>query len=236
MFSSPLLTAALLAAIQAPACERLARSSAESSYPGSVRPTPVDESVAADDGFDHDHRLWNELLTRHVQGDAFDYASLKKNPGKLDEYLSKLHAVTPAQLKTWTKNQRFAFWINVYNAHTIKKIVDNYPIKSIKKLSGAFGLNSVFDNRFIAMEALHPAGKRGKLSLNDVEHGILRERFKDARLHAAINCASYSCPPLRNEAFTAARLDVQLDEQMRRFVNDPERNVIDTKNKTLRLS
>lgn len=236
MLSRSILTTALFAAIQAPTCGRLGSSPAETPHPSSPRSTTMDGGVAASEDFDHDHRLWSELLSTHVKGDAFDYASLKKDPKKLDDYLSRLHAVTPEQLKTWTKDQRFAFWVNVYNAHTIKKIVDNYPVKSIRKLSGAFGLNSVFDNRFIAMEALNPSGKRKKLSLNDVEHGILRERFKDARLHAAVNCASHSCPPLRNEAFTAAKLDTQLDEQMRRFVNDPERNVIDTRNRTLRIS
>ena len=81
-----------------------------------------------------------------------------------------------------------------------------------------------------------PSGKNKKLSLNDVEHKILREQHKDARLHAAINCASYSCPPLRNEAFTADKLDAQLEEQMRKFVNDPKRNRIDFAKGRLRLS
>lgn len=190
-------------------------------------PPPVALPSSAPRAFDHSHRLWDGILRRHVHGDAFDYAALAKDRGDLDAYLRTLHAVTPEQLASWSREQRFAFWINTYNAHTVQKVVDHYPIRSIKKLSGAFGLNSVFDDRFIDMPALHPAGKKKKLSLNDIEHEILRKRFKDARVHAAINCASRSCPPLRNEAFVADRLDRQLDEQMRAFLADSSRNRYD---------
>ena len=94
----------------------------------------------------------------------------------------------------------------------------------------------MFDDEFIRMQALHPDGKDDKLSLNDIEHKILRARFGDARLHAAINCASYSCPPLLGEAFVAERLDEQLDQQMRAFVIDPRRNLYDREKNELRLS
>ena len=86
------------------------------------------------------------------------------------------------------------------------------------------------------MKSLHPDGENEELALNDIEHKILRKRYKDARLHAAINCASASCPPLRNEAFTADKLDAQLDEQMRAFVNDAARNHVDPAQKKLELS
>ena len=184
----------------------------------------AEPSQQAQQAFDQAHGLWNELLKARVKGDSFDYGAVKKDPAKLNAYLRQLQAVTPAELKGWKKEERFAFWINVYNAYTIKKVVDNYPLDSIRDLSGAFGLKSVFDNEFIAMQAHHPDGKNDKLSLNDVEHEILRVRFKDARLHAAINCASFSCPPLRGEAFVASKLDKQLEEQMRAFVVDKKRN------------
>ncbi|MAB79355.1 MAG: hypothetical protein CMJ89_08375 [Planctomycetes bacterium] len=186
--------------------------------------------------FDHTHSLWNQTLAQNVRGDGFDYASVKKRPDKLTAYLDLVHGVTPDELGSWTAPQRFAFWINVYNAHTVKKVVDNYPIKSIKKLSGVFGFKSVFDEDFIDMPLFKPGGKGKKLSLNDIEHKILRRQFKDARLHSAVNCASHSCPPLRNEAFTADKLDAQLGEQMRAFINDPKRNQFDKKKDLLRLS
>jgi len=190
----------------------------------------------AQSSFDHGHALWTEVLRSCVRGDGFDYAKLKQDPAKLRAYLDALHAVTPAELAGWSEAQRFAFWINVYNAHTIQKVIENYPLKSIRKLDGAFGISTVFENRFIPMPAHHPEGKDDELALNDVEHKILRAQFKDARLHAAINCASKSCPPLRNEAFVAERLDQQLQEQMKTFVLDPARNHIDPAQKELAVS
>ena len=186
--------------------------------------------------FDHAHGDWNAILSKHVKGDGFDYGALAKDTTVLDRYLAALHAVTPEQEASWSRDQRFAFWINVYNAHTIQKVVENYPLKSIRKLDPSLSFNTVFDKDFIPMNAFHPKGKDDELSLNDIEHKILRERFKDARLHAAINCASYSCPPLLNEAFTAAKLDGQLEAQMKAFVVDPKRNVFDKKKNQLRLS
>ncbi len=207
--------------------------SAPSTVPGLVAP-PVQAARAAD--FDQDHALWTKVLARHVQGDRFDYAALKAEPEELERYLDALHAVTPAQLAGWTKAQRFAFWINTYNAHTIKKVINEYPLKSIRELDKAFGLKTVFEQGFIRMEAHHPDGKDEKLSLNEIEHGILRARFEDARVHAAINCASISCPPLLNEAFVAARLDEQLDAQMKAFVHDAARNELDVAEGEARLS
>lgn len=186
--------------------------------------------------FDHGHAAWTEVLRACVRDGGFDYALLKKDRAKFDGYVAALRAVTPAELAGWTKEQRFAFWINTYNAFCIQKVVDNYPLKSIRKLDGAFGITSVFEKPFIPLQAHHPDGKNEELALNDIEHKILRANFKDARLHAAINCASKSCPPLRNEAFVAERLDAQLEEQMKAFVNDPTRNTIDPARKELAVS
>jgi hypothetical protein len=186
--------------------------------------------------FDHTHAAWTAVLRQCVRDGGFDYAKLKQDRSALDAYVRTLQAVTPAELEGWSEKQRFAFWINTYNAHCIQKVIDSYPLKSIRKLDGAFGINTVFDKAFIPMKSLHPDGKNDELALNDIEHKILRKRFKDARLHAAINCASASCPPLRNEAFTADALDAQLDEQMRAFVNDPARNRIDPAAKAFEVS
>lgn len=186
--------------------------------------------------FDHEHALWSQVLKGCVRDGGFDYTLLKKDRAQLDAYLATLQTVKPKELESWTREQRFAFWINAYNAHCIRKVVENYPLKSIRKLDGAFGIASVFDKAFIPLKALHPDGKDEELALNDIEHKILRAQFKDARLHAAINCASVSCPPLRNEAFVAARLEAQLGEQMKAFVNDPTRNTIDPAKGELALS
>ena len=206
--------------------------------PGTA-PTKTAGPVAAlpsDATFDHDHARWSKILSTHVVGDGFAYGRLAKAPDALYAYLDELHGVAPDELASWTKDQRFAFWINAYNAHTIQKVIENYPLKSIRKLDKSFGLNTVFDQAWIPMNAFHPKGKDKPISLNHIEHDILRANFPDARLHAAINCASESCPPLRNEAFVAARLDEQLQEQMEGFVRDASRNALDREKNTLRLS
>lgn len=203
--------------------------------PASV-PTAQEAPASTPAPFDHAHAAWDMILRQRVAKDAFDYAGLKADRAAFDAYVARLEAVTPEELAGWTQPQRFAFWINTYNAFTVQKVIDNYPLKSIRKLDGALSIRTVFDSEFIPMRRLHPKGKDDDLSLNDVEHGILRERFKDARLHAAINCASASCPPLRNEAFVADRLDAQLDEQMRAFVNDPTRNRIEAGAREVSLS
>ncbi len=198
-------------------------------------PGNVPSSVPASE-FDHTHALWTELLRAHVRDQGVDYAALKIEPSRLERYLAALHAVTPDELSHWGEKQRFAFWINVYNAHTVQKVVQHYPLESIRDLDKALGLKTVFEQRFIPMRAFHPERKDEDLSLNDIEHGILRAQFKDARLHAAINCASKSCPPLRNEAYVAERLDEQLDQQMRGFINDTRFNRFDRKKGRLELS
>jgi len=191
---------------------------------------------AAPAEFDQTHALWTEVLRACVQDDRFDYAKLKQDPSKLDDYVRRLAAVTPDELASWTKEQRFAFWINAYNASVIKKVLAHYPLESIKDLDAALGIQSIFDDDFIAMTGHHPEGKDERLSLNDIEHGILRPDFKDARVHAAVNCASISCPPLLGEAFVADKLDKQLTAQMRAFLADPRRNRYSPAEKRVELS
>lgn len=197
-----------------------------------VRPLPP-LPVPAE--FDHEHALWTRVLAAHVEGDRFDYAALAEDRADLDGYLARLHAVTPADLESWTREERYAFWINVYNAHAVQLIVDNYPVESIRDLGGKL-FDRVWDQEFIPMSAHHPEGKDDPLSLDDVEHAILRPRFEDARVHVAVNCASVGCPPLRAEAFVAERLEAQLDDQARRFVADASRNRLDRAEGVLRLS
>ena len=199
----------------------------------SSRPTsrPAQDAAAK---FDHEHTQWTAILKKHVDGDRFDYAAIQKDPSALDAYIATLNAVTSQQLQSWTEDQRMAFWINVYNANTVKLVSGKYPLKSIRDLGTV--LNKVWNKRFIDMPALNPSGKNKKLSLDDVEHKILRPRFEDARVHAAVNCASESCPPLRAEAFVAKRLDAQLDEQVRLWLADETRNQFDLAGGKMRVS
>ena len=184
--------------------------------------------------FDHEHRRWTAILKEHIHGDRFDYAALKKDRGELDRYLDELEAVTPAELAAWERERRMAFWIDVYNAHVVALVLDSYPIESVEDLGSESA--PVWKKRFIDLPAHHPSGKPGKLSLDDVEHGILRAQFADARIHAAINCAAEGCPPLRAEAYVASKLSKQLDEQCRAWVADRARNRFDRENGRAELS
>lgn len=166
------------------------------------------------------HELWDALLKKHVRTDGFvDYKNFVRDSADLNRYLRVLETAHPND-KNWTRNEQMAYWINAYNAYTVQLIVRNYPVASIKDIKkGVAFVNSVWDIKFIKIQGY-------TYDLNNIEHNILRPVFKDARVHAAVNCASYSCPKLLNEAYTAANLEKQLDAGMRGFVNDPLRNRI----------
>lgn len=176
-------------------------------------PSPTDAPTVT-------HVLWDSLLHRHVKANGFvDYKGMVRDSAELNRYLTLLSAANP-DAKNWSREEKMSFWINAYNAFTVKLIVDHYPVKSIKDIKrGIPFVNTVWDIKFIKI-----GGKT--YDLNNIEHSILRPDFKDARVHAAINCASYSCPALRAEAFTAKKLDAQLTDAMQSFVRDPLRNRI----------
>jgi hypothetical protein len=161
----------------------------------------------------------NTLLQNHVDDKGFvDYKSLKKNESQLDSYLAYLEKISPA--KDWSANKEKAFWINVYNAYTLKIILDNYPLKSITSISNK-GKNA-WKTSFVKV-----GGKT--YTLDHVEHEILRKKFKDPRIHVGVNCASGSCPKLGNMAFTEQNVDGELEKLMKEFINDPTRNKLSAK-------
>lgn len=181
-----------------------------------------------------DHQAWSEVLATNVHGDTFDYKALKKDPSKLDLYLRSLEGVKPDEFAKWSRNERFAFWIDAYNAYTVKRVVDGYPVASIKDLGDE--KVSVWDREFIPLGVLAPDLKKPKLTLNDIENKILRPVFKDARVHAAINCASQGCPPIQAGAFTGEKLDEQLDRAVRGWLADPRRNRFDSAKNEIEIS
>lgn len=173
------------------------------------------------------HELWDTLVKQNVneKGDV-NYKGFIADSVKFNKYLALLKDNHPND-KQWSEDERLAYWINAYNAFTVKLIVDSYPVESIKDIkNGIPFVNTVWDIKFIEIEG-------NTYDLNNLEHGIARKRFSDPRIHAAFNCASFSCPRLRNEAFTAARLDEQLDDQMRYFINNPDKNKLDPNNPKL---
>jgi len=165
------------------------------------------------------HNEWTALLQQHVNSEGFvNYKGFIKDSVQFNKYLKTLTDNKPAE--NWSKNAQLAYWINVYNAFTVKIVVDNYPVESIKDIKkGIPFVNSVWDVKFIPFND-------GMMDLNEVEHGILRRQFAEPRIHFAINCASFSCPPLLNEAFTAEKLETQLTALSKTFLADKNRNII----------
>ena len=165
------------------------------------------------------HSKWNTLLKKHVSAKGnVDYKGFLKDEGTLKEYLTALSNHHPD--KSWKKEDRLAFWINAYNAFTVKLILDNYPVSSIKDIGGSiYRINTAWDIKFIKI------GDE-TYDLNNIEHGIIRDEFEEPRIHFALNCAATSCPRLRNEAYVGNRLDAQLDDQARLFINDDRKNKI----------
>jgi hypothetical protein len=199
----------------------------------SLQPLPVQ---AQSPGFDHKHAAWTALLRKHVrlvrggQTTQVDYAGFKADRAALTAYLDSLSAVTPTTFGGWTQAERQAFLINAYNAFTVELILTRYPdLKSIKDLGSL--LSSPWKPKWIPLLG-------NKVSLDDIEHAMLRKRgdYDDPRVHFAVNCASIGCPALREEAFVAARLDAQMDEQTLRFMSDRTRNRYNAQRGRLELS
>ena len=153
------------------------------------------------------HEAFNEMLQKFVStSGTVNYAGWKKSESDLDKYLTSLAVAIPTS--TTPKNEGLAYWINAYNAFTIKLILKNYPVARITDLNGG----KPWDVQWITL-----AGK--KYSLNDIENKVIRPTFKEPRIHFAVNCAAKSCPPLANKAFTAANLNSMLEQRTKAFIN-----------------
>lgn len=161
-----------------------------------------------------DHSLWNNILKSHVsQSGKVNYQGIKVGQANLSKYLGQIAANKPSG----NDNDQLAYWINAYNAYTVKLVIDHMPISSIKDIAAKVGTATPWDYKF--------ANIGGTIySLNQIEHEIIRIQFDEPRIHFAVNCASKSCPKLRNEAFTGNVLDAQLTEQTKEFLLDKTKN------------
>jgi len=178
-------------------------------------------------GFDHTHVLLDSALRAHVRDSLVDYASLKAQRAELDLYLKQVAAVGENTFQKWDESKQLAFLINAYNATTLQLIIDHYPVASIKKIGS--WLKGPWDQPVV-----HLRGRT--LTLNDLEHKILRVQYDEPRLHFALVCAALGCPPLRSEAYVASRLNEQLDDQARRFLAHSDKNRVDAKAREVYLS
>jgi hypothetical protein len=181
-------------------------------------------AVGAAQGFDHSHKAWDALLGKHVvlldggRASQVRYAEFAKDRPALKAYLDSLSRVTEAEFNAWPKGERMAFLINAYNAFTVEKILTRYPgLRSIRDFGTVFG--NPWKDKFFTL-----LGRES--NLDQIEHGMLRKpgAYDDLRVHFAVNCASIGCPMLREEAYTADKLERQLEEQAVRFLSDRSRN------------
>ena len=186
--------------------------------------------------FDQSHKAFDDLLKKHVTyisgGNAsqISYAGVLRDRAALTAYLESVSAVTEATYKGWNKNQQLAFLINAYNAYTIELILTKYPnLKSIRDLGGTF--SKPWGIKFFKL-----FGK--EMTLDGIEHDMIRADgvFNDPRIHVGVVCASIGCPMLRNEVFTAEKVDAQLDDGMQRFLSDKSRNRYNAEKKVLEIS
>ena len=168
--------------------------------------------------FDHDYQVYASVLRRHLRDGRVDYARLKAGRQDLDAVVRAFGDVSDPEVQAWSRPQQIAFWINVYNVFTLRAIVDHYPIAgsrfSLQPRNSIRQIDGVWTT--LTWQA---AGRT--VTLDDIEHRILRPTFREPLVHVAVNCASVSCPPLAPEPYRAAALDPQLHAAARRFLASP---------------
>ncbi|MBC8089443.1 MAG: DUF547 domain-containing protein [Phycisphaerae bacterium] len=175
-----------------------------------------------------DHSAFDALLHRHVRNGLIDYPAFRNNP----EFARYLASLKTAKLDGLEEAERIAFWLNVYNAFTIQLVASHGETESIRNIDKTFGvlkLKGPWSRLFV-----EAAGRT--LTLDDVQHRILRHDFSEPRVHFALSFATLGGPPQRSEAYTAAKLDEQLEDQARTFLRDTRKNRVDTANYTVHLS
>ncbi|MEP3050867.1 MAG: DUF547 domain-containing protein [Erythrobacter sp.] len=162
-----------------------------------------------------DHTAWDNILSSYVivgeDGiNRFDYAGLQDNAK--DELIAYVDSLEEVRITEYPKDEQYAYWVNLYNAATVEAIIENYPLESIRDI-GLLG-QGPWDDAFLIVE-------NQPLTLNNIEHGILRPIWQDVRIHYAVNCASIGCPNLATKAYTAADLEEMLEEAATSYVNHP---------------
>ena len=160
------------------------------------------------------HALWDSLLSAYVDNAGMvDYNRMRADQTALDRYLETLQETVPSS--DWRDEDQMAYWINAYNAFTVKLVLQSRPKESIREYN---------DGNPWAIKWIKIGGEL--LSLDDIEHRRLRGAFKEPAIHFALNCASRSCPPLAQKAFTGNTLRTMLDNQSKAFINNPRYNTI----------
>jgi len=172
-----------------------------------------------------DHSLWDGLLKRYVVRDEalklnrLRYGAVSEaDHGDLKDYLDMLQDIEVTALN---RSEQKAYWINLYNAYTVDIILDNYPVASIRKIGGNFLARAANKGGPWSDEGFTVTVEDRALTLDQIEHGILRPLFEDPRIHYGVNCASVGCPNLDRDAYTGATVDDQLTENAKTFIDSP---------------
>lgn len=172
------------------------------------------------------HSGFDQLLQKYVDDQGLvNYKGLRSERSRLKSYLAILEGNAPQ--KSWTRDQKLAYWINAYNAYTLDLILEHYPVESIKDIGSTIKIpfvSTAWDIKFIKI-----GGK--EYDLNNIEHGIIRKDFDEPRIHFALVCAAVSCPKLQNRAYVPEKLDAQLTKAAKEFLNNPSKNSIKNANK-----
>lgn len=175
-------------------------------------------------------------LSAHVDDSGMvSYKALKAGSQKLDAFTAALANLDPQTFDGWSEEEKIAFWVNAYNALTLKAIIDHYPIKASFFKSVVYPKNSIRQIDGVWDKLKFQVQGRA-MTLDEIEHQVLRAEFDEPRIHMALVCAAMGCPPLRSELYTGDQLDAQLDDQTRKFLANPEKFRIDRDRKKVYLS
>ncbi|MGD1703711.1 DUF547 domain-containing protein [Dapis sp. BLCC M229] len=186
--------------------------------------TQQKQGDTATSGQPFNYQNYSSILKEYVSNQGLvDYKKLKENRQKLDEFNAAIGAVSPSSYNSWTDAEKIAFLINAYNSLTLESIIDSYPTKSIRRIPGVWKIRK-FD----------VAGE--KMTLDHIEHKVLRKEFNEPGIHVALVCAAISCPPLRQEPYTGKQLEKQLDEQAKIFLGNSQGFRIDSQNNAVYFS
>ena len=190
--------------------------------------------MAEPTGWSYD--AYGKLLNRYVDGQGMvDYSGLKADGTPLDNFVSNLSSIHPHMYENWNTKAKIAFWINAYNALTLKAIIDHYPIKASFFKYFIYPKNSIRQIPGVWDKLMFTVMGRD-YTLDGIEHKVLRASFNEPRIHMALVCAAKGCPPLRNEPYTGPKLDSALDDQATKFLKNPDKFRIDRENRKVYLS
>ena len=177
--------------------------------------------------FDPNHPMYQTVLSTVVKDGLVNYQSLKASPESLKRYQERLSQVTRSQFDTWEEPDQLAMLINLYNAATLELIITHYPVNSIRDIGSFF--RGPWKQRFVRLFG-------DTITLDTLEHKIIRVDYDEPRIHMVLVCAAIGCPNLRDEPYVGSRLEAQMDEQTEAFLTSDKGMVIDRENKTVSVS